>query len=66
MIVAILNMFLKRHLRSNLFNNILMLILSIILFYFFLLFLNKQIFILALSAFFPDALPENINNIFSK
>ena len=37
MIVAILNMFLKRHLRSNLFNNILMLILSIILYEVFIL-----------------------------
>lgn len=39
MIVAILNMFLKRHLRSNLFNNILMLILSIILYEVFILLL---------------------------
>lgn len=39
MIVAILNMFLKRHLRSNLFNNILMLILSIILYELFILLL---------------------------
>lgn len=39
MIVAILNMFLKRHLRSNLFNNILMLILSIILYEAFILLL---------------------------
>lgn len=39
MIVAILNMFLKRHLRSNLFNNILMLILSIILYEMFILLL---------------------------
>lgn len=39
MIVAILNMFLKRHLRSNLFNNILMLILSIILYDVFILLL---------------------------
>lgn len=38
-IVAILNMFLKRHLRSNLFNNILMLILSIILYEVFILLL---------------------------
>lgn len=39
MIVAILNMFLKRHLKSNLFNNILMLILSIILYEVFILLL---------------------------
>lgn len=39
MIVAILNMFLNRHLRSNLFNNILMLILSIILYEVFILLL---------------------------
>ncbi len=39
MIVAILNMFLKRHLRNNLFNNILMLILSIILYEVFILLL---------------------------
>lgn len=39
MAVAILNMFLKRHLRSNLFNNILMLILSIILYEVFILLL---------------------------
>ena len=39
MIVSILNMFLKRHLRSNLFNNILMLILSIILYEAFILLL---------------------------
>ena len=39
MIVDILNMFLKRHLRSNLFNNILMLILSIILYEVFILLL---------------------------
>lgn len=39
MIVAILNMLLKRHLRSNLFNNILMLILSIILYEVFILLL---------------------------
>lgn len=39
MIVAILNMFLKRHLRSNLFNNILMLILSIVLYEAFILLL---------------------------
>ena len=39
MIVAILNMFLKRHLRSSLFNNILMLILSIILYEVFILLL---------------------------
>lgn len=39
MIVAILNMFLKRYLRSNLFNNILMLILSIILYEVFILLL---------------------------
>lgn len=39
MIVAILNMFLKRHLRSNPFNNILMLILSIILYEVFILLL---------------------------
>lgn len=39
MAVAILNMFLKRHLRSNLFNNILMLILSIILYELFILLL---------------------------
>lgn len=39
MMVAILNMFLKRHLRSNLFNNILMLILSIILYEVFILLL---------------------------
>lgn len=39
MIVAILNMFLKRHLRSNLFNNILMLILSIVLYEVFILLL---------------------------
>lgn len=39
MIVAILNMFLKHHLRSNLFNNILMLILSIILYEVFILLL---------------------------
>lgn len=39
MIVAILNMFLKRHLRSNLFNNILMLVLSIILYEVFILLL---------------------------
>lgn len=39
MIVAILNVFLKRHLRSNLFNNILMLILSIILYEVFILLL---------------------------
>lgn len=39
MIVSILNMFLKRHLRSNLFNNILMLILSIILYEVFILLL---------------------------
>ncbi len=39
MIVAILNMFLKRHLRSNLFNNLLMLILSIILYEVFILLL---------------------------
>ena len=39
MIVAILNMFLKRHIRSNLFNNILMLILSIILYEVFILLL---------------------------
>lgn len=39
MIVATLNMFLKRHLRSNLFNNILMLILSIILYEVFILLL---------------------------
>lgn len=39
MIVAILNMFLKCHLRSNLFNNILMLILSIILYEVFILLL---------------------------
>lgn len=39
MIIAILNMFLKRHLRSNLFNNILMLILSIILYEVFILLL---------------------------
>lgn len=39
MIVAILNMFLRRHLRSNLFNNILMLILSIILYEVFILLL---------------------------
>lgn len=39
MIVAILNMFLKRHLRSNLFNNILILILSIILYEVFILLL---------------------------
>lgn len=39
MAVAILNMFLKRHLRSNLFNNILMLILSIILYEAFILLL---------------------------
>ena len=39
MIVAILNMFLKRHLRSNLFNNILMLILSLILYEVFILLL---------------------------
>ena len=39
MIVAILNIFLKRHLRSNLFNNILMLILSIILYEVFILLL---------------------------
>lgn len=39
MIVAILNMFLKRHLRGNLFNNILMLILSIILYEVFILLL---------------------------
>ena len=39
MIVAILNMFLKRHLRSNLFNNILMLILLIILYEVFILLL---------------------------
>ena len=39
MIVAILNMFLKRHLRSNLFNNILMLIVSIILYEVFILLL---------------------------
>lgn len=39
MIVAILNMFLKRHLRSNLFNNVLMLILSIILYEVFILLL---------------------------
>ena len=37
--VAILNMFLKRHLRSNLFNNILMLIVSIILYEVFILLL---------------------------
>ncbi len=39
MAVAILDMFLKRHLRSNLFNNILMLILSIILYEVFILLL---------------------------
>lgn len=39
MIVAILNMFLKCHLRSNLFNNILMLILSIVLYEVFILLL---------------------------
>lgn len=39
MAVAILNMFLKRHLRSNLFNNILMLIVSIILYEVFILLL---------------------------
>ncbi len=39
MVVAILDMFLKRHLRSNLFNNILMLILSIILYEVFILLL---------------------------
>ena len=39
MAVAILNMFLKRHLRSNLFNNILMLILSLILYEVFILLL---------------------------
>ena len=39
MIVAILNMFLKRHLRNNLFNNILMLILSILLYEVFILLL---------------------------
>ena len=37
--VALLNMFLKRHLRSNLFNNILMLIVSIILYEVFILLL---------------------------
>lgn len=59
MIIGIFNMFLKRHLRSNLFNNILMLVLSIILYEVFILLL---LFVVGYKSFEFSALLFKISH----